>query len=109
MPLNAACGCQDDHKGPHPTCPRCHSDETRRVRNYGRPVGNEWQCLKCKRRWELEAPSPERQKLLRGLRRKVRVMSRFTVEAVGEDQEKLTCKTCGWSETKPKTPASPNA
>lgn len=101
MPRNAACGCQDKHKGPHPTCPHCASGDTKRVRNYGRPVGNEWWCLKCKRRWELSAPSPERRKLLRGLRKGVKVMRRFTVEAVGEDQEKTTCTTCGWSETKP--------
>jgi transcriptional regulator NrdR family protein len=37
-----------------PRCPRCNSSETRRVRNYGRPVGNEWQCLDCQRRWDTD-------------------------------------------------------
>jgi transcriptional regulator NrdR family protein len=37
-----------------PRCPRCNSSETRRVRNYGRPVGNEWQCLECQRRWDTD-------------------------------------------------------
>lgn len=35
-----------------PKCPRCAATDTRRVRNYGRPVGNEWMCLDCGRRWE---------------------------------------------------------
>jgi transposase-like protein len=39
-------------KNEHPPCPRCFGTETRRVRNYGRPVGNEFQCLDCGRRWE---------------------------------------------------------
>lgn len=41
----------------HPPCPRCGSTETRRVRNYGRPVGDEFQCLDCRRRWDRSAPT----------------------------------------------------
>lgn len=43
---------QSEHgKRPHPNCPKCGSTDTRRVRNYGRPVDNEWWCLHCKARW----------------------------------------------------------
>lgn len=46
------CDCKDEHEGEHPRCPKCHTDETRRTRNFGKPVGNEWWCLKCHHRWE---------------------------------------------------------
>lgn len=46
--------CPDDHKGPHPACTRCFSLDTRRVRNYGRPVANEWSCYACGRRFDLD-------------------------------------------------------
>jgi hypothetical protein len=36
----------------HLKCPRCGSDETRRTRNYGRPVGDEQWCTKCQHRWD---------------------------------------------------------
>ena len=39
-------------KDPHPKCPRCASDETRRLRNYGRAMGNQFWCTSCSHRWE---------------------------------------------------------
>jgi hypothetical protein len=53
-----SCGdCSEIHAGPHPKCPRCGSDETRRVRNYGRAVGIEWLCTErnCGCRWDDES------------------------------------------------------
>lgn len=47
------CSCHDKHVGEHPICPKCNSDETKRVRNYGKVVGNEWWCLKCYHRWNM--------------------------------------------------------
>jgi len=47
---------------PDPTCPFCTGREVRRVRNYGRPVENEWVCCsgECSRRWdEDERSQPE--------------------------------------------------
>lgn len=35
----------------HPACPFCASQETRALRNYGRQVGNNFQCLACKVWW----------------------------------------------------------
>lgn len=55
------------------TCPRCGSEETNRVTRFGRPLGNEYQCLRCKRRWEAEEPAAHReavQALSRNERRK---------------------------------------
>lgn len=47
------CSCKDDHSGEHPRCPRCNSDETKQLRNYGRPIKDQWNCLMCGRRWDL--------------------------------------------------------
>lgn len=49
--MDEPCSCKDEHKGDHPMCPRCGTEETRRTRNFGKPVGNEWWCLKCHHRW----------------------------------------------------------
>lgn len=39
-----------------------------------------------------------KRKLILGLRRKVKVQSRFDVVALGGGQEKQTCRTCGFEE-----------
>lgn len=36
----------------HLICPRCNSNETRRTRNFGQPVGDEQWCMVCYHRWE---------------------------------------------------------
>lgn len=34
-------------------CPKCYSKETRQVTRFGRPLGDQWQCFKCRHRWDL--------------------------------------------------------
>lgn len=40
-----------------------------------------------------------KRKLRLNLRRKVSVQRRFSVEYLGDGTEKVTCRTCGWSDT----------
>lgn len=35
----------------HPTCLFCKSDETIPLTNYGKQIGNYFQCLDCKKQW----------------------------------------------------------
>lgn len=68
----------------HLPCPRCGSDETRRTRNYGKPVGNEQWCTKCGRRWEPELDEAWRG-MLDGWEWRVRVRSGTVVTEMRKD------------------------
>lgn len=38
-------------KQKYPVCPYCVSEETVPLRNYGKQIGNQFQCLSCKKQW----------------------------------------------------------